>query len=46
LRSADALLERLEIRPDNNLYCLLAGINLDTNRIIAKVNLVASPILS
>jgi len=38
--------EGLEIRPDKNLDCLFTGINLDTNMIIAKVNLVASSVLS
>ena len=40
------LWEGLEIRPDKNLDRLFTGINLDTNRIIAKVNLVASSVLS
>ena len=38
--------EGLEIRPDKNLDCLFTGINLDPNRIIAKVYLVASSVLS
>jgi hypothetical protein len=38
--------EGLEIRPDKNLDCLFTGINLDSNRIIAKVYLVASSVLS
>jgi hypothetical protein len=40
------LWEGLEIRLDKNLDRLLAGINLDPNRRIAKINLVASPVLS
>jgi len=40
------LRERLEIRLDENLHCLLAGINLDTNRRVAKLNLVASSVCS
>jgi hypothetical protein len=38
--------ERLEIRRDENLHGLFAGINLDTNGRIAKFNLVASPVFS
>jgi hypothetical protein len=38
--------ERVEIRLDENLYGLFAGMNLDTNRRAAKFNLVASPVLS
>jgi hypothetical protein len=34
------LRERLEIRLDENLNLFFAGINLDTNRLVAKVNLV------
>jgi hypothetical protein len=46
-REAPTLLrERLEIRLDENLDGLFAGINLDTNRRVAKVDLVASSILS
>jgi len=37
---------RVEIRSDKNLDCLFTGINLDTNRIIAKVDLVALSVLS
>jgi hypothetical protein len=40
------LWERLKIRLDKNLDRLFTGINLDTNRRIAKVNLVASSVLS
>jgi hypothetical protein len=40
------LWKRLEIGLDKNLDRLFAGINLDTNRRIAKVNLVASSVLS
>src|SRR5271156_2841833 len=40
------LRQRLEIRLDKNLNRLFAGINLDTNRRIAKVHLVASSVLS
>src|ERR1700732_2321578 len=36
------LRERLEIRLDENLDGLFAGINLDTNRLVTKVDLVAS----
>ena len=38
--------ERLEIRLDENLDGLFAGINLDTNRRIAKVDLVSPSVLS
>jgi hypothetical protein len=38
------LWERLKIRPDENLDGLFAGINLDTNRRVAKLNLVASSV--
>jgi hypothetical protein len=40
------LRKRLDIRLDKNLNRLLAGINLDTNGRIAKVHLVAAPVLS
>jgi len=40
------LWERLEIRLDKNLDRLFGGINLDTNRRIAKVHLVLSSVLS
>jgi len=40
------LRERLEIRLNKYLYCLFTGVNLDANRRIAKVNLVASSVLS
>jgi len=40
------LWERPEIRLDENHDGLFAGINLDPNRCIAKVNLVASSVLS
>ena len=44
---ASTLLRKcLQIRLDENLNGLFTGINLDTNRRIAKVNLVASPVLS
>jgi hypothetical protein len=35
---------RIEIRLDENLDGLFAGINLDTNRRVAKVDLVASSV--
>jgi hypothetical protein len=38
--------EGLEIRLDKNLDGLFAGVDLDPNRSIAKVNLVASSVLS
>ena len=38
--------ERLEIGLDENLYRLFAGINLDTNRRIPKVNFVAASVYS
>ena len=38
------LRKRLEIRLDKNLNRLVAGINLNTNRRIAKVHLVASSV--
>jgi len=37
------LRERIEIRLDENLDGLFAGINLDTNRRVAKVDLMARP---
>jgi len=37
--------ERLGIRLDESLDGLVAGVNLDTNRCVAKVNLVASSVL-
>ena len=37
------LRERFEIRLDENLDGLFAGINLDTNRRVAKVDLMARP---
>ena len=40
------LRERIEIRLDENLDGLFAGINLDTNRRVAKLNLVASSVRS
>jgi hypothetical protein len=40
------LWERIEIRLDENLDGLFAGMNLDTNRRVAKFNLVASPVFS
>jgi hypothetical protein len=38
--------ERLEVRLDENLDGLFARINLDTNRRVTKVDLVASPVFS
>ena len=38
--------EGLEIRPNKNLDRFFTGINLDTNWIIAKVDLVALSVLS
>ena len=38
--------ERLEIRFDENLNGLFAGINLDPNRRVAEIDLVALPVLS
>ena len=40
------LWERLKIRPDENLDGLFAGINLDTNRRFAEIDLVASSVCS
>jgi hypothetical protein len=40
------LRERIEIRLDENLDGLFTGINLDTNRRVAKLNLVASSVFS
>jgi hypothetical protein len=40
------LWQRLEIRLDENLDGLFAGINLDADGRVAKVNLVASSVLS
>jgi hypothetical protein len=40
------LWERIEIRLDENLDSFLTGINLDTNGLVAKVNLVASNAVS
>ena len=37
---------RIEIRLDENLDGLLAGIDLDTNGGVAEVNLVALPVLT
>jgi hypothetical protein len=46
-REAPTLLgERLKIRLDENLDGLFAGINLDTNRRVAKFNLVSSSVRS
>jgi len=46
-REAPTLLgERLKIRLDENLHGLFAGINLDTNRCVAKVDLVPSSVRS
>jgi hypothetical protein len=44
--TATLLRERLEIRPDENLDGLLAGINLDTNRRVAKGDLMAASVRS
>src|ERR1700756_2577847 len=41
-KATTLLCERLEIRFDENLHGLFAGINLDTNRRVAKVDLVPS----
>ena len=38
--------KRLEIGLDENLDGLVAGMNFDTNRCVAKVNLVAASVLS
>jgi hypothetical protein len=40
------LRERLEIRFDENLDGLFAGVDLDANSVVAKVDLVASSVLS
>jgi len=40
------LRERLGIRLDENLDGLFAGINLDTNRRVAEIDLVPSPVFS
>jgi hypothetical protein len=40
------LWERLEIHLDEDLDTLFAGINLDTNGCVGKVDLVASPVRS
>ena len=40
------LRERLEVRLNEYLDCLFTGVNLNANRRIAKVNLVASSVLS
>ena len=46
-REAPAFLrKRLEIRLDENLDGLFAGINLDTNRRVAEIDLVASSVRS
>ena len=37
---------RIEIRLDENLDSLVAGINLDTNRRVAEIDLVASSVCS
>jgi hypothetical protein len=44
--TATLLGERLKIRLDENLDGLFAGINLDTNRRVAEIDLVSSPVLS
>ena len=44
--TATLLRERLEIRLDENFDGLVAGINLDTNGRVAKVNLAASSVFS
>jgi hypothetical protein len=38
--------ERLEVRLDENLDGLFAGVDLDSNGVVAKVDLVASSVLS
>ena len=40
------LWERLKIRPDENLDGLFAGVNLDTNRRVAEIDLVPSSVRS
>ena len=45
-KSATLLGERLEIRLDENLDGLFAGINLDTNGRVAEIDLVASSVCS
>ncbi len=40
------LRERVEIRLDENLHGLFAGINLDTNRRVAEIDLMASSVCS
>ena len=44
--TATLLRERLEIRLDENLHGLFAGINLNTNGRVAKVDLVPSSVCS
>ena len=44
--AATLLREGLEIRLNENLHGLFAGINLDTNGRVAKFNLGASPVFS
>src|SRR6202023_145018 len=46
LEAPTLLRERLEIRLDENLDSLVAGINLDTNRRVAEIDLVASSVCS
>ena len=38
--------ERVEVRLDKNLDGLFAGVDLDSNSIVAKVDLVTSSVLS
>jgi len=44
--TATLLRERLEIRLDENLDGFFAGINLDTNRRVAEIDLVSSSVRS
>jgi hypothetical protein len=45
-RNGDSAPGAFRIRLDENLDRLFAGMNLDTNRRVAKFNLVASPVFS
>jgi hypothetical protein len=45
-RNGDSPPGAFRIRLDENLDGLFAGMNLDTNRRVAKFNLVASPVFS
>jgi len=44
--ASTALGERLEVRLDENFDGLFAGVDLDTDSLVAEVDLVASPVLS